>query len=81
MDRVCIFVDGENFRHSIRGLFSEFDPSDYLPRQAAWTQFFDWIAGRLSDSPHRVRTYWYVVRHLEFFPYRLSRLQHALWMT
>ena len=76
MERVCIFVDGENFRHSIRGLFSEFNPNDYLPKRADWTQFFDWIANRLSASPHRVRTYWYVVRHLEFFPYRLNRLQH-----
>lgn len=78
MDRVCIFVDGENFRHSIRGLFSEFNPNDYLPKQADWTQFFDWIAGCLSPSPHRVRTYWYVIRHLEFFPYRLNRLQHDI---
>ena len=76
MDRICIFVDGENFRHSICGLFPEFKRSDYLPKKAEWTQFFDWIASRLSGSPHRVRTYWYVVRHLEFTPYGLNRLQH-----
>lgn len=76
MEKVCIFVDGENFRHSIRGLFPEFNSSDYLPKRADWTQFFDWIAGRISESPHRVRTYWYVVRLLEFFPFGLNRLQH-----
>ena len=34
MDRICICVDGESFRHSICGLFPEFKRSDYLPKKA-----------------------------------------------
>ena len=75
MDKVCIFVDGENFRHSIVELFwGNFNESDYLPKRAEWTQFFDWIAGQCSNSPQRIRTYWYAIRDLAFFPYRLNRL-------
>lgn len=75
MDKVCIFVDGENFRHSIVELFwGKFNEADYLPKQADWTGFFDWIAEQCSPAPQRIRTYWYVIRDLAFFPYRLNRL-------
>lgn len=37
MGKVCIFVDGENLRHSIVDLFrGEFDKHDYLPKDANW---------------------------------------------
>ena len=32
--RVCIFVDGENFRNSIVELFPTFKQHDYLPKTA-----------------------------------------------
>ena len=43
--RVCIFVDGENMRHAIVELFPTpiFNEFDYLPKNADWTKFFDWI--------------------------------------
>jgi uncharacterized LabA/DUF88 family protein len=75
MDRICVFVDGENFRHSIVELFwRDFNDADYLPKQAEWTEFFDWIAEQCSHSPQRIRTYWYAIRDLAFFPYRLNQL-------
>lgn len=74
--RVCIFVDGENFRHSIVGLFATFNPDDYLPKSARWSDFFNWIAKiALQDENHeRVRTYWYVVAELSCLPYRPGSL-------
>jgi uncharacterized LabA/DUF88 family protein len=74
--RVCVFVDGENLRHSLVDLFrGEFDPSDYLPKKAVWDKLFDDLSHRaIAPDCERVRTYWYVVQHLDFFPYGLSRL-------
>ena len=69
-DRVCIFVDGENFRHSIGDLFSNFERSDYLPKSAEWTSLFDWIVQQVTADGIRVRTYWYVVDSVDFYPYR-----------
>jgi hypothetical protein len=41
MMKACIFLDGENFRHSLTKLFPEsFNPLDYLPKDADWTGFF-----------------------------------------
>lgn len=68
-DRVCIFVDGENFRHSIGNLFSEFHRSDYLPKTADWTSLFDWVVNEATGDGSRVRTYWYVVASVDFYPY------------
>ncbi len=68
-DRVCIFVDGENFRHSIVDLFSNFQNSDYLPSSADWTNFFDWIVDQATDDGMRVRTYWYVIETVDYYPY------------
>lgn len=70
-DRVCIFVDGENFRHSIGDLFSNFERSDYLPKSAEWTSLFDWIVQQVTADGIRVRTYWYVVDSVDFYPYRI----------
>lgn len=70
----CIFVDGENLRHSIVDLFdSEFDPADYLPKTANWQGFFDSLVSS-ADAELRLRTYWYVVDEIDFWPYNVGRL-------
>lgn len=75
--RVCVFVDGENFRHSILRLFAEdgFRESDYLP-PADWAAFFNYVASRAAevfaiDDWRLVRTYWYVIDTVDQHP-RLS---------
>jgi uncharacterized LabA/DUF88 family protein len=73
MPRACIFVDGENFRHSICEVLDsgEFDARDYLPKEADWSGFFDWLVTEACDDQHqRLRTYWYVLEGLDFFPYK-----------
>jgi len=70
----CIFVDGENLRHSLVDLFGlEFNPSDYLPKTADWQGFFDFLVSS-ADAELRLRTYWYVVDEIDFWPYNISRL-------
>ena len=71
----CIFVDGENFRHNVVDLFPEFRREDYLPRQANWTGFFDWVVEQASGADKRLRTYWYVIQSVDYSPYGLSRLE------
>ena len=69
--RVCVFIDGENFRYSIIKLFeTEFDKTDYLPRNADWDKLFDWLVLKAFKEGERLRTYWYVIQSLDFFPYR-----------
>ncbi len=68
--RVCVFVDGENLRHSICDLFERFNKSDYLPHKAKWKDFFDFLVKKVHDDGERIRTYWYVVQHIDFFPYK-----------
>ena len=76
MSRVCIFVDGENFRHSIVSLFApDFQDRDYLPKNAQWAGLFDWVVSQISDSAYRLRTYWYVIEHLDCSPYGLENLE------
>lgn len=75
LETACVFVDGENLRHSLVELFeSEFNVADYLPRNADWTAFFDHLV-KLSGSKTRLRTYWYVVESIDFWPYNLQRLK------
>ncbi len=77
--KVCVFVDGENFRYSIIDLFEYFDKRNYLPEGANWGNLFDWFVEEVAGSSERartyerVRTYWYVVEHLDFFPYRFPK--------
>jgi hypothetical protein len=73
--RVCVFVDGENFRHTICNLFTDFDRSGYLPRSADWAKLFDSLVREVSADGERVRTYWYVVEHMDFFPYRFPNVE------
>ena len=69
-DKVCLFVDGENLRHSLIDLFSpQFRREDYLPN-ADWAKLFEYLAGE-SGAPTHVRTYWYTVHHLDFKPWQL----------
>jgi len=69
--KVCIFVDGENFRHAIVNLFPQFRQDQYLPKYAQWAEFFDWLVSQVLEDGQRIRTYWYVIRMLDFFPYNL----------
>ena len=72
-ETACIFVDGENLRHSLIDLFtSELDPRHYLPRNADWAGFFDDLVRR-ANADSRLRTYWYVVDHIDFWPWGLWR--------
>lgn len=69
--KACVFVDGENFRHSITGLFEDFDEKDHLPKNADWGRLFDWFVSEVAGpDAERVRTYWYVIEHIDFFPYK-----------
>lgn len=72
--RVCVFVDGENFRYSIVELFEQFKQYDYLPKEADWNKLFDYFVGLATSEGERVRTYWYVVQFLDFFPYRFPNI-------
>ena len=68
--RGCIFIDGENLRHSICDLFTGiFSRNDYLPKLADWSGWFDWLIDQTCGPARRVRAYWYVVEHLDFYPY------------
>jgi hypothetical protein len=68
--KTCVFVDGENFRYSIVNLFSQFHQEDYLPKSANWTEFFDWIVKNVTENVgERIRTYWYVIKSVDYFPY------------
>lgn len=69
----CVFVDGENFRHSIVELFrDDFTQDAYLPKRAEWARLFDHLVEEVAPGGERRRTYWYVVESLDFYPYRFS---------
>lgn len=73
--RVYVFVDGENLRYSITGLFSPdyFDRRDYLPKHADWAALFDELVREATGGRGiRIRTYWYVVEHVDPYPEPLS---------
>ena len=73
--RICVFVDGENFRHSIVGLFEHFNKNDYLPKKADWAKLFDhFIECTDLSEPERIRTSWYVIKYLDFYPYKIPSL-------
>lgn len=80
MTKVCVFVDGENLRHTITELFSPqpFDKRDYLPQSANWGAFFDDLVSRATDGAgKRVRTYWYVIDLVDCFPFVIKRTQQT----
>lgn len=69
--RVCVFVDGESFRHSIIDLFKQFKAYEYLPK-TDWAKLYDFFVSQAvpESEKERVRTYWYVIDLLDFFPYK-----------
>jgi hypothetical protein len=69
--KACVFVDGENFRHTIVDLFQQFQQEQYLPKYANWSELFDWLVKEAFQNGERIRTYWYVIQLLDFFPYNL----------
>ena len=74
--RVCIFVDGENLRHAIVDLFPYpiFDKKAYLPK-TDWSILFDWITKEVAGiDAERIRTYWYVVRGIDYAPNNLKQV-------
>ena len=73
MKKACIFIDGENFRHSIVELFQDrFIQADYLP-MASWDKLFDQVTIDASKQDcERLRAYWYVVQHVDYFPYKFD---------
>ena len=72
MRRACIFVDGENFRHSLKQLFPSsrysFGKGDYLP-ETDWHTFFKSLAARFQCE--LLRVYWYVIEHIDCRPYKI----------
>ena len=76
-ERACVFVDGENLRHSLIDAFAGeglFKSRDYLP-MARWAEFYDWVVFTATAGSHqRLRTYWFVIQDLDCFPYGLSQL-------
>jgi hypothetical protein len=72
MRRACVFVDGVNFRHSLKHLFPSgrysFGKGDYLP-ETDWHAFFTSLADRFDCE--LLRVYWYVVEHVDCQPYKI----------
>ncbi len=72
MKKACVFVDGENFRYSLKDLFPDthytFGKGDYLP-ETDWHHFFSSLANRFECE--LLRAYWYVVEHIDCRPYRI----------
>ena len=72
MRRACIFVDGENFRHSLKQLFPSgrysFGRGDYLP-ETDWHTFFTSLA--VLFHCELLRVYWYVIEHIDCRPYKI----------
>lgn len=78
MRRACVFVDGENFRHSLKHLFPSgrysFGKGDYLP-ETDWHAFFASLAERFDSE--LLRVYWYVVEHVDCRPYKIPHEWNA----
>lgn len=76
-NRVCIFVDGENLRFTINKLFSPrfFDPSQYIPINAKWDDWYDNLARQsvFEAQVKRVRTYWFVTENVYCHPPLIHR--------
>jgi uncharacterized LabA/DUF88 family protein len=79
--KACVFVDGENLRHSLIDVFRDdslLHPDQYLPHDARWTDFFDWIvSAAATDNCRRLRTYWFVTEAIDCHPYGLTQLSDA----
>ncbi len=71
--RACVFIDGENFRHSICDLLDGFNRADYLPKSAAWDSLFLHLLSQ-CNARTLLRTYWYSVAELDVRPYNLAKM-------
>lgn len=75
--KACVFVDGENLRHALIGALegqTDFKKHDYLPPSAKWEDFFNWIVENCSGGEcSRLRTYWYAIETVDFFPFGLNK--------
>ena len=56
-------------------MFDSFQPSDYLPGKANWADLFDYLVEKACPGAERVRTYWYVIQWMDFFPFALPKLK------
>ncbi len=76
--RVCIFVDGENFRFSLGNLFRDgtysFKAHDYLP-EADWHGFFQTLCAQPGWELARV--YWYVTNEIDYWPHKVPFVWEA----
>jgi uncharacterized LabA/DUF88 family protein len=76
--RACVFIDGENLRHSLVDMFEDdglFSNANYLPSKADWTKFYDWIVAEATNNEAaRLRAYWFTIDEVDFYPYGLKKL-------
>jgi uncharacterized LabA/DUF88 family protein len=76
--KCCVFVDGENLRHALLNALqqqTDFKTNDYLPQNAKWREFFDWIVKEsTNDECVRLRTYWYSIEHVDYYPFNLKKM-------
>ena len=68
--RACIFIDGENLRHSLDALFDEFLRSTHYLPYADWESMFEAIRvlalRKTSQELNLIRTYWYVIGEIQY---------------
>ena len=77
--KAAIFVDGENFRRSLVELFGDdFPKEQYLPKKADWEGFFDFLTQK-AGCEERIRTYWYVIENVAFYPYKFPDREEKLF--
>jgi uncharacterized LabA/DUF88 family protein len=55
----------------------DFSQEEYLPKKADWEGFFENLMSQ-CHSPERLRTYWYVIEQVDFYPYRFPEDEPTL---
>ena len=70
MKKVIIFIDGENFRISLKQLF--YGKFYYLPRKVQWYELFHSV---INNNQELIRVYWYVTEFLDFIPYKFPNIE------
>lgn len=75
MKRICIFIDGENMKFSLKKLYEPEEGVNSVERQfpahkAHWQQWFDALCTDAAEGSHsvRVRTYWYHIDGVQYYP-------------
>lgn len=66
--RVCIFVDGENFRTTLRKRLGDRAEPEYVPNELNLLPLFESLAKRAVQHEHNrfIRVYWYVAERVEW---------------